>query len=673
VNIGYIPLYRKPMEKRDNRKSFKKGPPQKRPVEKVPMPRATHLEGILRMSRIFNGYVTDPISNISVEVPQRFLNHAFEGDTVRVRIHGHSERGGLYGEVEEITARRRTRYVCEIKEENGIMKGISPNPKMYTSFSIAPDKQNGAVAGDLVLVKVISWEEHTQEPVAQVEMVLGKALSHNTEMLAILYDKGIDIDFPPHLLQAAEEVRAKFTPEEVARRRNFRHIATCTIDPADAKDFDDALSVNHLENGDVEVGVHIADVSFYVEEGSPLDVEAARRATSVYMVDRTIPMLPPSLSDDLCSLNENEEKFVFSAVFTFDKAGKLKDEWFGRGIIRSGKRFSYEEAQEVLNTGKGVFVKELQTLNRIAYVLRKEKVANGAISFRENEVKFTLDEYMRPVAIEKKARLDTHMLVEDFMLLANRRVTYFVESLSKKSGVKKPFVYRVHDTPNREKVERLLDLLKSLGYSVTISDNITSKDINKILEVVKGKPEEALVNTAAIQTMAKAIYDTENIGHFGLAFSHYTHFTSPIRRYPDVLVHRLLARHLNGEKITDEELKRLSYLVTYSSQMERRAQEAERESIKYKQAEFMSGKIGTTYKGIVSGVSKFGLFIEEETTRAEGFIGMRDLPEDFYMYDEKKFALIGRRTRKTYQLGDPIKIMVKAVDLKRKEITYRLV
>ncbi len=490
-------------------------------------------------------------------------------------------------------------------------------------------------------------------------------------MNAILAEYGFPLSFPKEVEQDAEEISADITPQEVAKRRDFRDVVTFTIDPFDAKDFDDAISFKILDNGNYEVGVHIADVSHYIIPDSALDKEAFDRGTSVYLVDRVIPMLPERLSNGLCSLRPNEDKLCFAAVFELDEQANIQNEWFGKTLINSNRRFTYEEAQEVIETKQGDFSDEILKLNELAYILRDRKFKNGAISFETTEVKFLLDDKGKPTGVYVKERKDAHKLIEDFMLLANRKVAEFV-SKKGKGKQKYTFVYRAHDSPKPDALASFANFAARFGYKInTKSDKETAKSLNYLMDDVVGKKEANVLTHLAIRSMAKAIYTTKTSSHYGLAFDHYTHFTSPIRRYPDVMVHRLLQYYLDGGQSVNAD--HYEKMCQHASAMEKKAADAERSSVKYKQAEFLKDQVGSVYSGVISGVTEWGMYVEIIENKCEGMIRLRDISDDFYTLDEKNYAIIGQRKKKIYQLGDEVKIRVKTVDLAKKQIDFSLV
>jgi ribonuclease R len=536
---------------------------------------------------------------------------------------------------------------------------------MHQDFFVYPENINNARNGDKVIIEVTSWAEHDRKPEAKVVDVLGKAGENEAEIHSIMAEFGLPFKFPEHVERESEAIDEGITKKEIKKRRDFRDITTFTIDPLDAKDFDDALSFKKLDNGNYEIGVHIADVTHYVDLKSELEKEAYDRATSVYLVDRTIPMLPERLSNGLCSLRPNEDKLTFSAVFEMDDKGKIKSEWFGRTIIHSDRRFTYEEAQEVLESGKGDYAHELITLNTLAKKLRKERFNKGAVNFETTEVKFKLDEKGKPLAVIPKVRKDAHKLIEEFMLLANKQVATFVYNY-KKGKEKNTFVYRIHDFPDPDKVKDFSVFAKQFGHKMNVEEQSISRSLNDLMEKIEGKPEQNILEQLAIRTMAKAKYSTETKGHFGLAFDHYAHFTSPIRRYPDMMVHRLLQSYLDDSKPASKEDFEQKSL--HSSEREKRAADAERASIKYKQVEFMASAENKVYEGLISGVTEWGLYVEIVETKCEGMIRLADLTDDFYEFDEKKYRIVGRKRKKIYTLGDRVKVRVKKTDIDKRLI-----
>ncbi|SEK96388.1 ribonuclease R [Parapedobacter koreensis] len=605
-----------------------------------------------------------------IYIAPRKLRQALHGD--RVKVHAYEKRRGKRkeGEVVEILERARTEFTGTITISPRFAFFIADDRKMLNDIFVPLADLNGAQDGEKVVVSITEWPQDSKNPVGRVKHVLGKKGENNTEMNAILADFGFPLAFPTAVEQEAEAFPAEISAEEIAKRRDFRPITTFTIDPVDAKDFDDALSFQPLPNGHYEIGIHIADVTHFVRPDTALDKEAFERGTSVYLVDRVIPMLPERLSNDLCSLRPNEDRLVFSAVFEMDKSANIISEWFGKAIIHSDRRFSYEEAQEVLDNKEGDFAQELLTLNELAYILRDHKFKHGAISFETKEVKFHLDENGKPLGVYVKERKDAHKLIEDFMLLANRRVAEFIGKQGK-GKAKKTFVYRVHDAPNAETIAGFAQFAARFGYKLnTKSDRETARSLNHLMERIEGTKEQNVLTTLAIRSMAKAIYTTKKTSHYGLAFDYYTHFTSPIRRYPDVMVHRLLEHYLAGAKSANAEA--YEKFCEHSSQMEKKAADAERASVKYKQAEFLQNQVGEAYLGIISGVTEWGMYVEIEENKCEGMVRLRDITDDFYALDEKNYAIIGQRKKKRYQLGDEVRIRVKKVDLAKRQIDFTL-
>lgn len=637
------------------------------------------IEGTLRIAGKGIGFVRPEEADKEIEIDPSFLNTGLHGDRVRVFPHPHISGKQETGEISEIIWRAKMEFVGVLEQRKDFFFLDPQDPKMYVDIFIHKSNARGARGGQKVLAKIIKWDDPKKNPEGEVLEVIGVAGDNDVEMQAIVLDKGLRIGFTPKVERAAEEIKRnaeRSIQEEAKRRRDMRSVITMTIDPVDAKDFDDALSYQELENGDIEVGVHIADVTHYVRPGEEIDTEAKRRATSIYLVDRTIPMLPEALSNNICSLRPDEDRLAFSSVFTFHKdsfkkgeSPRITKQWFGETIIRSNKRFSYEDAQRVLDEKQGLFHRELAELNTLAHKLRKQKFAEGAIAMEQEEVKFVLDEKGKPIDVVRKVRGDSHKLIEDFMLLANKKVAeYASEKTGEKAG---HFVYRIHPQPDQEKIKNLVALLNTLGYTLTMKEGeVSSKDINDIMLKAEGTAEQNLIQTATIRSMAKAVYSTKNVGHYGLAFKHYAHFTSPIRRYPDMMVHRLTKLYLAGKKAPREMLEEYDTLSLHSSQMEQTATEAERGSVKYKQVEYMTARVGNTYPGTISGVTEWGIYVEEERSKSEGMVRLRDLEDDYYIFDEKTRTITGQRRKKTYRLGDKVKIKVKNANLERRIIDY---
>jgi len=609
--------------------------------------------------------VTGEEGKKDIYVRSQDLGSAIHGDTVEVAMTNKKTGSNPEGKVTSIIKRGRNRFVGRIELSRNFGFVVPDFKKIYQDFFIYPENLNGATANDKVLFEVTKWADRDKSPEGKVIEILGKTGENEAEIHSIMAEFDLPFRFPENVLKESEKISEDITPEEVKKRWDFREVLTFTIDPEDAKDFDDAISFRKLDNGRYEIGVHIADVTHYVTPGNVLDGDAFDRATSVYLVDRTVPMLPERLSNALCSLRPNEDKLTFAAVFEMDDKAKVYKEWFGRTVIHSDHRFSYEQAQEVIESGTGKFADEIKILNQLHHVLRKERFKKGAVNFESTEVKFKLDEKGKPLAVVPKVRKDAHKLIEEFMLLANRAVATFIFKM-KKGEDKNTFVYRTHDLPNQEKVEDFARFAKQFGHNLQIESASISRSLNNLMEEIEGKPEQNVLQSLAVRAMAKAKYTTDAKGHFGLAFDHYTHFTSPIRRYPDMMVHRLLQHYLDGGKSVAK--KEYEERCIHSSEREKRAADAERASIKYKQVEFMSLAENKIYDGIITGVTEFGIFVEIVETKCEGMARMADMKDDFYEFDEKNYRAIGRRRKKIYRLGDKVKVRIKKTDIDRRLI-----
>lgn len=636
--------------------------------------RGIFLEGIFeRRSNGKNFFVADGDADSShVFVAERNSAHAMDGDRVKVQMLALRKGRDPEAEVLEILERKQTRFVGTLDVQKQFAFLVMDSKFLANDIFIPKEKLKGGKDGDKALVEVIEWPQRAKNPIGKVVDILGQAGENNTEMNAILAEFGLPYKYPEKVEAAANKIPDEISDEEISKREDFRNTLTFTIDPRDAKDFDDALSIKQLPNGRWEVGVHIADVTHYVQEGDVIDKEGESRATSIYLVDRTIPMLPERLSNLLCSLRPHEDKLCYSAVFELDDEANIKKHRIVRTVIHSDRRFTYEEAQDIIETGQGDYKDEMLKLNDLAKKLRAKRFDNGAIAFDRHEVRFEIDEHGKPLSVYFKYAKDSNKLIEEFMLLANRTVAEFVGKVPKNKNAK-TFVYRIHDIPNAEKMENLSEFIRRFGYKIKVDGTKTnvSKSINHLLDEVSGKPEENLISTIAIRAMAKAIYSTVNIGHYGLAFEHYTHFTSPIRRYPDMMVHRLLTRYLDGGRSVNKQL--YEEKCEHSSEMEQLAASAERASIKYKQVEYMSDKLGQVFDAVISGITEWGLYAEINENKCEGMIPIRDLDDDFYEFDEKNYCLRGRRNKRTYSLGDPLKIKVARANLERKQLDFALI
>ena len=605
-------------------------------------------------------------------VAERNSAHAMNNDKVRIAFYAKRRGCEAEGEVIEILQRANDTFVGTLEVEKSYAFLVTENRTLANDIFIPKDKLKGGKTGDKAVVKVTEWPDKAKNPIGQVLDILGKAGDNTTEMHAILAEFGLPYVYPQSVEKAADKIPAEISAEEIARREDFRKVTTFTIDPKDAKDFDDALSIRPLKDGLWEVGVHIADVTHYVKEGSIIDKEAEKRATSVYLVDRTIPMLPERLCNFICSLRPNEEKLAFSAIFDITEKGEVRDSRIVHTVIESDRRFTYEEAQQIIETKEGDFKDEILMLDTIAKALREKRFTAGAINFGRYEVKFEIDEKGKPISVYFKESKDANKLVEEFMLLANRTVA---EKIGKAPKGKKPKVlpYRIHDLPDPEKLDNLAQFIARFGYRLRTSGTKTdvSKSINHLLDDIQGKKEENLIETVSIRAMQKARYSTHNIGHYGLAFDYYTHFTSPIRRFPDMMVHRLVTRYMDGGRSVSE--TKYEDLCDHSSNMEQIAANAERASIKYKQVEFMSERLGQTYDGVISGVTEWGLYVELNENKCEGMIPIRDLDDDYYEFDEKNYCLRGRRKNRIYSLGDAITVKVARANLEKKQLDFALV
>ena len=642
-----------------------------------------YYEGVVDMTSRKSGYfVCDELEN-DVYIPFINLNHALDGDKVKAYVYDRRSSRKPEAEVIEIVERHKTEFVGVIDIQKNFGFVTTANAKMYTDIFIPKNKLADAEHGDVVLVKLEDWPTKADSPFGSVIKVLGKPGEHNTEIHAILAEYGLPYDFPIEVEAYANKLDTSITQKEIDKRRDMRKVLTFTIDPKDAKDFDDALSFQVLDNGNYEIGVHIADVSHYLQEGTILDDEAYKRATSVYLVDRVVPMLPEVLSNFACSLRPNEEKYTFSAIFQLNAKAEVLDSWFGRTIIYSDQRFAYEEAQQIIETKSDIIPAEISLTGKeykvpsdivaatlkmqdLAVILRRKRMADGAISFDKVEVKFNLNEESEPIGVFFKISKDANHLIEEFMLLANRKVAEFI------GKQKKTFIYRIHDEPNEDKLINLQTVISKFGYTINMkSKQDISMSLNKLLNDVNGKKEQNLVDTLTIRSMSKAKYSTENIGHYGLAFDYYSHFTSPIRRYPDVMAHRLLQYYLDGGKSVDADV--YEEKCSHSSDMEGLAAQAERDSVKYMQVKYMQDHKDQEFLGVISGVTEWGIYVEIIENKCEGMVRIREIKEDYYTFDEKQYALVGQATQSILQLGDEVYVKVKNADLVKKQLDFHFI
>ncbi|WP_291965953.1 ribonuclease R [Maribacter sp.] len=645
----------------------------------------TYYEGTVDLTGKGNAYIVIDGMDDDVFIPSNKLNKAFHKDKVEVYIYPRKKSKKLEGEIVKVLERYKTTFVGIVDMQKTFAFVRPSDFRMYTDIFVSKDKLNGAQDGEKVLVEITDWPADVDSPFGKVTEVLGIPGEHDTEIHSILAEYGLPYSFPADVQKFADGLDTSIKEEEVKKRRDLRNVLTFTIDPKDAKDFDDALSFQKLENGNYEIGIHIADVSHYLQKDTILDDEAYERATSVYLVDRVVPMLPEVLSNNACSLRPNEEKYTFSAIFELDANAIIRNQWFGRTVIDSNERFAYEEAQYIIENGNGNIPEDISIretaysvsnevveatleMDRLAKIMRSKRMDQGALSFDKVEVRFNLDENSEPIGVYFKESKDANKLIEEFMLLANRKVAEFIG----KQKPKKTFVYRIHDDPDPDKLMALNGIVSKFGHKLDFKDKKSiSSSLNQLLQDVKGKKEQNMVDTLTIRSMSKAIYTIDNIGHYGLAFDYYTHFTSPIRRYPDVMVHRLLQHYLNGgSSVNAEEFEKK---CKHSSDMEYLASSAERDSIKYMQIKFMQDHKDEEFRGVISGVTEWGIYVEIIANKCEGMIRIRDIKGDYYIFDEKQYAIVGERTKKKYTLGDEVTVMVKSTDLIKRHLDFALI
>lgn len=628
------------------------------------------VEGVIDFTQRGSAFVLVEGMDEDIFIGEHSTGKALNGDTVSVKMIP-DNRKKFKGKVVGVLKRKKTEFVGTIQKNEKFAFFVPDDRKVTIDFFIPLQKLNGAENRQKVIATLVDWPGNAESPFGAVKEILGFPGENDAEMFSILAEYGFPLDFPDSVKEDAAKIDTTISKEEISKREDYREITTFTIDPKDAKDFDDALSYRVLENGNIEIGVHIADVTHYVTPGTALEREAKDRATSVYLVDRVIPMLPEVLSNQVCSLRPKEEKLTFACIFELDKNAKMINHRIAKTVIYSDRRYTYEEVQEILEGGVGDYVNELNSLNTLAKTLRQKRMTEGSIAFDKIEVRFNLDEDKKPIGVYFKTQKDAHKLIEEFMLLANRTVAESIAKPKDKNAKPKPFIYRIHDNPDPEKLMIFSDFIKKFGYDYKFSKGNIAKNLNNLLSDVQGKREESIIENLAIRTMAKAVYSTQNIGHYGLSFQYYSHFTSPIRRYPDMMAHRLLEQYASGKTQVNEE--DVEHWCKHSSEMEHKATKAERDSTKYFQVLFMQNTEGDEFDGYVSGMSEWGIYIELEDNKCEGMIKMRDLPGDYYSFDEKNFQAVGQRSKKAINLGAKLRVKVLTADLARRQLNFGLV